>query len=245
MAVFRKPAPVAVTVPSPERIALSHAIEANTAAKAAHTNAVAALANADQAWSDAAAARASAERALDEAGPNAINHLRDVARGIAGAPPQTVRQAREALQEATENDDAAYTVRNDLRSVLEELKKERDYPKTKLREAAHAVIRGEWQDHAVNLAADVERLQRYLVNKAAELEWLIDIGMFPRANGVYEQRRILDQSVKRTHDRWQLAPGSWVDLVKVESPVAVAPWEAAVAALQADPNAPLPPGRGS
>ena len=232
-------------MPSPERIALSHAIEANTAAEAAHTNAVAALANADQAWSDAAAVIGPAERALDEAGSNAIRYLKNVARGIVEEPPQTVRQARDALQDANDKLDAARTVRNDLRSVLEELKKERDYPREKLREAAQAVIRTEWEEHAINLAADVERLQRYLINKGAELQWLIRIGMFPRADGVYEQRRILDQSVKQIHDRWQLAPGSWVDLVKVEAPVAVAPWEATLAALQADPNAPLPPGRGA
>jgi len=84
-----------------------------------------------------------------------------------------------------------------------------------------------------------------LVSKTVELEWLIRIGMFPRADAAFVPNRIVDPSLRQIHDRWQLAPSMWVDLVKLEGPVAVAPWEAALAALQADPNAPLPPGRGA
>lgn len=166
---------------SAPRQALAEAIEAARAANARHTALATALAAAERAVITASHAIDAAETGIIEAREAAAQHLVAVAAGNAGDAPRTVRQARDKLQDAQDQLDAARSARDELRRQDAAEARDPEAAATRLREAVAAVIRAEWQGRADALVHDVTESYADLIEKAALVRMLADAGLFPNA----------------------------------------------------------------
>ena len=110
-----------------------------------------------------------------------------------------------------------------------------------MRRAALAVVAAESQDGAASLADEVEQLQQRLIQRGAALVWLArEAGAFPLGNrpGI-DFNQVLDQRIGGVLRRVESLFGTWND-VGPDRATGRAAWTDALAALEADANAPLP-----
>ena len=238
-----KPAEAGGTPPlSPERVALSDAIAAHVDLQARRAAASTAIQTADEAIWDARRRLDAAPELVERAKANVAQHLADVARGVGGIPPQTIREARNAVTDAEDDLDAAKAARDALRAQMEELDGRAYHVKGAVERAARAVMGSEAAETARAMAADLVRLQHAVYATGHALEWLVGTakalpvgetpgGMFGRA---------VDDTVRHALVHMHEAPNRW-NLFTPSMADGSAPWQAALAALQVDATAPLPP----
>ena len=242
-ALRAKPARAGDTLPpSPERAALAAAIAVHVDLQARRAATSAAMQTADSAIWDARRRLDAAPELVERAKANAAQHLADVARGVPGMPPQSIREARNAVTDAENDLDAAKAARDALRAQMEELDGHAYLVKGAVERAALAVIGAEAADAARAMAADLVRLQREMLATGQAVEWLIrtakalPIGEKP--GGMFG--RAVDDATRYAISRLHTNPDSWDTSRPRTMGDGAAPWVAAFAALQVDATAPLP-----
>jgi DNA repair exonuclease SbcCD ATPase subunit len=105
---------------SPQREALAQAIERLRDATAQRAALATALQSAEAEVRRANAAVAAGEAGVEEAKAATSAHMVSVASGTAGDPPRTIRQARNALQDAEDQREAARAARDQLKALQAE-----------------------------------------------------------------------------------------------------------------------------
>ena len=247
MAFMRqRPAPDVAGYPTPERVALAHAI-AGHAAAIAHVVATDEAGNrASQAVWDAQAAVTAAHEGVGEARDASVQHMIAAAGGDTGPAPRTERQARDALADAEAALDAARSARDALKGRLPDAERERDIAARRRTEAARAVIAAETADHAAALAVEVESLQRNALAKGAALARLAKARAVETVQQPgMEYGRPADPAIRAAlyrHDlvmQFAVTPDGWHH---ASAQAGAAPWDAALAALERDAAAVLPLG---
>ena len=178
-----------------------------------------------------------ADEAIEAAKSNAARHLTDVARGTAGVPPQTIREARAAAIEAAEHLGSCLSAREALRA--ERPRAIADLAALLVTDAAVAVVKAEVAGRAAAMAAQVAQLQRQLVAHGSALEWLSNKGVLPPG------ARGEEDPIRDTVRRLELAPQQWaIGAIRYAAsfaePVGSRAWQAAFEALTRDANTPLP-----
>lgn len=156
-----------------------------------------------------------ARQRLEEAKENAARYLAAKIGGTAGDPPQSVREARAALQEAT---DALETERNlhaTLEAQLESDKRSVDLARMRVRDRIAAVVGAD--PTLRRLYDEFEDWRRSMAQRAELFHYLFS--MLPREFQDF-------QAIKQFHPR-ELADET-------------GPWRTAIAELEGDSNAPLP-----
>jgi hypothetical protein len=237
-ALKQKPALTPTPFPRPERAALAHAIARAADADVRKAALVKACATADEEVRLARRALDAAGEAVEAAPSNAAKHLTDVARGTAGEPPLTIRQARAVAIEAADHLEACLAARDALNA--ERVDGSTGLSALLVTDAARAVVRAEMADRGAALAADISQLQRELVARGSALEWLANAGVFPQKNG-----RPADDAIRHTVFRmeqtsqWTMSeqPGA----APFARPGGRLAWQAAFELLLADASTPLPP----
>ena len=225
---------------SAERVALAEAIAAHVDHQTQRAATSAAISTASDAIWDARRRVDAAPELMERAKANVAQHLVDTARGVAGAPPQTIRDARNAVTDAEDDLDAAKASRDALQAEMERLDGKAYFRKAAVEKAARAVLHAEAEATACALAAELHRMQQAMVALGDTVEWLAGAGAFT----VVEQHggsygRPDDEAVRMTLNRLHSPPSSWKGLAQPEAAVR---WAAALAALQVDATAPLPVG---
>jgi hypothetical protein len=84
----------------------------------------------------------------------------------AGDAPRTVRQARDALQDAEDRRDAARTARDELKRQQADATGSPEVDAMRLRDAVAAVLKAEWQPRATALAEEIATTFADLIEKA-------------------------------------------------------------------------------
>jgi hypothetical protein len=193
--------------------------EALAAAVAQHDAAVARLAaikvaqqTARAEYYAASAAADTATAAIEEAKGDVARHLTDVAMGTAGPAPKSVQHYRAKAQEAEDARDAAQSAQEALAEQHKEAENAVIIARVGLDSRIKAVLAAEAP--VEQLIVGFHKLRREFVAHQQLVEWLDSKHAIPA-------------------DRfWQRDRGESVD--------GTAPWEAALAALETDPDAPLP-----
>ncbi|MGI4941745.1 MAG: hypothetical protein ACRYHQ_14490 [Janthinobacterium lividum] len=226
--------------PSPERVALAEAIAAHVDHQAQRAATSAAISTASDTVWNARRRLDAAPELIERAKANVAQHMADTARGVAGTPPQTIREARNAVADAEDDLDAAKAAQDALRVQMEELDGRAYHFQNAVGRAARAVLHAEAEATAYALAAELRRMQQEMVALGDAVEWLASAGAF----SVVEQHggsygKPADEAIRRAISRMQTPPHGWTGLA-IEQPSAAAVWTAAFAALQIDPMAPLP-----
>ncbi len=237
-----KPAEAGGTPPlSAERVALADAIAAQVDLAARRAATSAAIGPASEAIWAAHSRVDAAPKLIERAKANCAQHLADVARGVGGTPPQTIREARNALTDAQDDLDVARATRDALEAELKRLDSRDYFVKNAVEEAARAVISAEAADTAKAMAAELTRLQHQVYTTGLALEWLTTSGRalpaIERHGGMFG--RVADDTIRNTIQCLHEPPVAWDRRVHGMSDGA-APWVAAFAALQVDATAPLP-----
>ncbi len=238
-----KPAEAGGTPPlSPERSALADAIAAHVDLQAQRTGTAAAIGVAGEAIWDARRRLDAAPELVERAKANVAQHLADVARGVAGMPPQTIREARNAVQDAQDDLDAAEASRDALRAAMERLDKQAYFVLDAVKKAALAVIGAEATATAQMLSAHLVQLQRDMLVTGRALEWLVGTA---KALPVGETPgsmfgKAVDDATRYAIIRLNSHPDDWNSLKPLMAGDGAEPWRTAFAALQADATAPLP-----
>jgi hypothetical protein len=218
---------------SAERQALAEMIERERAAAARQTTTAAALENAERAVWAANAAFEAAEAAVTEAKEAATQHVLAVAAGDEGTPPRTIRQARDALQDAEDARDTARAVRDELRKRHAEGYNLDTY-RWQVREAAARVLAAEWEDRAGVLVTEVVTTLPRLIETAELVRRLGDAGLFASA------RNSLRQLVGPVGACCKLSELALTDDAEAARARGAARFAVMMDALLADADAPLP-----
>ena len=206
-------ASVRTTSRSPQREALAEAVARHTTAARLVPAIKGEFAAADEAVYDAQDAVERTSPAVAEAQANAGRHRVAVALGAAGPAPQSVSDARAAAQEALDAHAAALAARAALDEQHAAAAGDLQLARLVLERRVREVIAAE--ANIERLVADFVALHRELVGRRRVLEWLDLQDAVPRG------------TAWRSEDGWPDLPGA-------------APWKAAAAALETDPDAPLP-----
>ena len=229
--------------PTPERAALADAIAAHVDLQAQRAATSVATQTASETIWDARRRVDAAPELVERAKANVAQHLADVARGTAGMPPQTIREARNAVTDAQDDLDVAEASRDALRAEMERLDGQAYFIKDAVEKAALAVIAAEMADATRTLAADLVRLQGEMYATGQVLVWLtrtakaLPVGETP--GGTFG--RVADDTIRHAINRLQTPPAQWDGHMPATAMGdAAEPWRAALAALQADATAPLP-----
>ena len=225
---------------SPERVALAEAIAAHVDHQAQRAATSAAISTASDTVWNARRRLDAAPELIERAKANVAQHMADTARGVAGTPPQSLREARNAVADAEDDLDAAKAAQDALRVQMEELDGRAYHFQNAVGRAARAVLHAEAEATACALAAELRRMQQEMIALGDTVEWLAGAGAFT----VVEQHggsygKPADEAIRTVLNRLQSAPRSWTGLA-IAQPSAAALWTAAFAALQADATAPLP-----
>jgi hypothetical protein len=240
-AAKRAPEPAPTPFPSPERAALAAAIVAAAGADARRAALVKATATADDEVLAARRAVAAADQGIEVSKSNAARHLTDTALGVAGEPPQSIRQARATAIEAADNLEVCIAAREGLNAEQVDV---HGLATLRVQDAAVAVLRAEMAGRGVALAARVAEMQRQLVAAGSALEWLAKEGVFREPGG---RRGEADENIRRTV--WRMmdsTPRQWATIlegpgaVPFAQPTGAQRWQAAFEALKRDANTPLP-----
>jgi len=211
---------------SPERAALAQAIatlrefDADAAARA---NAITAL---EARHLELSMQREQAEKAIGKAREAAVNHLVATARGDAGAAPETVAQARARFEDLDEQYEATKQALVRLQGPEPGLG--RSFLVSAVSSAAGAVLAASPPLSALH--AEVVELAERFVRQAGALAACASMGIHAPAQTRGPSGEI--------HGRWYKGFLSMKN-DREPNPVAAA-WSAAMAALCADANAPLP-----
>jgi len=218
---------------SPERARLAELIERRDDFAATAAALKAAIPRADDQVFAARRALEAAEDGVPAAKAAAAAHLVALAVGEAGDAPPTVEAARRATALAEDGLDVAKVARDTLRQRLTETEFSLSMAKSKAEDAARVVLS---QSPAVAaLVAEVTELQRSLVDKGAALEWvfnkrLVPTDILPEPTGM---------SVPTVIGRLNAPTHTWRELTHDRTIPGAAPWQAALAALMNDADAPL------
>ena len=237
-----KPAGSGGTPPlSAERVALADAIAAHVDLQARQAATSAAIRTATEATWDARRRLDAAPELVERAKVNVAQHLADMARGVGGTPPQTIREARDAVRDAEDDLDVAKASHDALQAEMGRLDERAYFVKSAVEVAARAVISAEAADTARAMAAELTRLQHQVYTTGLALEWLTTTGralpVIERHGGMFG--RVVDDAIRDTVQCLHEPPVAWGRRVHGMSDGA-APWVAAFAALQLDATAPLP-----
>lgn len=225
---------------SPERSALADAIAAQVDHQAQRAATSTAISTASAALREAWRRLDAAPELVARAKANVAQHLVDVARGVPGMPPQTIREARNAVTDAEDDLNVAKASREALEAELERLDGRTYLFKAAVEKAARAVLHAEAEATACALAAELAAMQRAMVALGETVEWLAGAGAFTvseRSGGSYG--RPDDEAIRMALYRLHSPMHSWNGLALAQ-PSAAAGWIAAFAALQVDATAPLP-----
>lgn len=225
---------------SPERQALADAIvgsrQIQTKLATASLDKAAAFTAKSDAWERLEAAKAAFEQAKLDTGM----YLLAVASGNAGAPPQTIREAREAITDAQDQLDAATGINEAATAEHEAVAATAANTSVaeRLRELAMSVMRAESRAAADAVAVQVRQAYDGLLLHGSTLEWLAGAGMFDVVTvpgSLYG--RPADEMLRRA-----LMAVTNVRMANtyIKYPDGSAPWSAALAALLTDADAPLP-----
>ncbi|MGI4945164.1 MAG: hypothetical protein ACRYHQ_32150, partial [Janthinobacterium lividum] len=239
-----KPAENLVAPPAPaqsaERAALAVAIASHAELQARCNAAYKARDTADRAIWAARECLDAAPELIERAKANAAKALVDGALGVASPTSQSIREARNVLQDAEDELEAAEASRAALRTEEDSLGRAMLWSQSKVQIAAEAVVRAEAANAAQALAAEVVRLQDEMLRQGQALEWLASRGALP----VVEEHgslhgQVRDPGVRIAIERMMAAPFRW-NLEDVDARPGADAWRAALVALQFDAMAPLP-----
>jgi hypothetical protein len=227
----------------PERVALGLAISAHVELQAERAATAASMQIASENVWAARTRLDAAPELLEQAKVNTANYLAGIPRGETRTPPQTIREARDAAVDAQDDLDAAKVAKDALNERMERLDLQAYKLKDAMEKAAFAVIGAEAADRARAMAADLMRLQQEMYSTGQALAWLTATA---KVLPVIEQHggnfgKVADDAIRRAIGRLEIRPAEWDTHNRPQTlGDASAPWRAALAALQADPAAPLP-----
>jgi hypothetical protein len=177
---------------------------------------------------------AAAEGVVARAAADAAEYATARLLGTAGAPPLTPAEARAALQAAKDSDAAATAARNTIEAELERLVADARNRQYWLAEAAAAVMAEECSGAVQSLLGEIDALSRSLVDKGIALQWLISSHVI-REMGPTAFPGALEMNCRST------SPATmWSLWGRPDASPTEARWAAALAALKADPSAPVP-----
>jgi hypothetical protein len=221
---------------SPERAALAAAIEQVRA-----TRGIQASAAAVDWWDQKGSALRrveAAQAALDAAKAAAIDHAAQVIRGTmpAGEPP-SLSAARDECAAAQDELDATDAALKAAEAIANDADGSLAAADRSLKAAVAAVIQAEGAAHAKIVGDRLIRLQREMAGVAAEVQWLNSHGAIPRSEcygPMYGQ--IADEALRSA---LQNLTRPLLDLAPRDGRQAA--WEAALAALETNATAALPP----
>ena len=245
------PAPMADPMPMPAlaisaaRSQLAAAVDAERGRIAQNAATVAAYESTWATVGNCRAAVTAAETAVADAIDAAARHRVAAVMGGGDAPAMTVRQARDALQDARDALEAELLATDELRKNAEALRRRTDVPYLTIewetvvvRRAAVAVIKDEAAAHIAALVERVERLQSEMLEAGGELEWMFTRGAYAADGEVLSAD---DPKIKTLVHNMNTAPPLWPAAVARRHSYAPAPaWQAAYEALMADATARLP-----
>jgi hypothetical protein len=222
--------------PSPEREALASAIEVRDARRQTLAAMETAVSAATVEWRRARDARADAASAVERAKVEAADFLTAVAQGDAPAAPLTIRAARTALVDAEDEEGAARAALDTLTSrAANSPLRDPWIPEEHVRKAVAAVLMT--APGVAPLLAEVERLQLELADKGAALLFLANNHALDLA-GIDLGTRTEPSPARIVVDRLQSPMATWTGLTSLGT--SVAPWRAALDALNNDAMADLP-----
>lgn len=206
------------------RQVLAGAVAAWRAAQADHAATLAAVETTDAAVLNARALHDAAEAAVAAAPHEAADHLQAVARGSAGPAPVSVRERREALHDAADALLAARSARDLLRQRVPADEQRVTLAEGRCKDAAVAVMRAECGGAAAELLAELERAHEVVARLGRIAESLV-------------MARVVaaDGPARLAVARHTSPPASWGWQDRADP---AAGWRAALAALQADAQAP-------
>lgn len=234
MAAVHKLKPEPPTI-SPLRVALADRIEAARSANARSAAVASAHQTADAAVHRARRALETAASALEKSKADAGTFLADVALGTAGERPTTIRDARNALQDAEDELTSALAARDALNAQMAQGEGSPELNRALLKDAAIAVLTSEAATTANALVAEVHALQRQLAERGAALAWLAnETGIFAR--GTFGG--IVDPQAATAMARLSSPPTAWMGL-SGEQHAGRDKWETALARLMSDAGAQL------
>jgi len=229
---------------SPERQALADAIIGSRQIETRLTTAAADKASAFTAKVDAQGRLEAAQAAFEQAKLDTGLYLLAVASGNAGAPPPTIREAREAITDAQDQLDAAAGIYEAATAEHEAVAAaaSNHFVVERLRDLAMNVIRAEGRAAADAVAAQVRQAYDDLLLHGSTLEWLAGARMFAVVTDVGSLHgRPADETLRRA---LQAVTNVRAGNAYTRYPDGSAPWGAALAALLTDADAPLPLAKG-
>jgi hypothetical protein len=219
---------------SPARANLADVIAETTAAD---TRIAELQAIRDRAWREVRDAQAAASKAQEAATTAAHDNAAYAVRrltGDAGPPPMTPAAARLALQDAIDAEATASAAYRAIDIELKVLSERTESRGMRLDQAAAEVLREEMPDTVRALLADIDALQKQMVDKAQALAWAINRGVV-KAFGIDAT-----PGVGEISGRCTTPATSWVVWNRPNASPMTAGWAAAFAALKADASAPGP-----
>jgi hypothetical protein len=190
-----------------------------------------------RAWSEVREAQDAAAAAQEAAATVAranVEHSTRRLLGDAGPPPMTPAAARLALQDALDAEATASAAYRAIDIELKALSERTESRGMRLDQAAAEVLREEMPDTVRALLADIDALQKQMVDKAQALAWAINRGVV-KAFGIDAT-----PGVGEISGRCTTPATSWVVWNRPNASPMTAGWAAAFAALQADASAPGP-----
>jgi hypothetical protein len=202
---------------SPERAALAECVEKVAAARERVAAVAKAQGIAEDAWRAARQASELADTALEGAKAAITEHVIATAMGNAGEPPLSVRDARTAAQNAKDDLEIAAAASEELGRQRFAAEQSLGWAKHILSDRIADVVKAD--GGVEKLADEFKTLQVELANRRAALDWLSGKQMIPDSHRLWRS--------EPEHD------------VRIDTSGAL-PWQAASAALETDPDAPLP-----
>ncbi len=229
------------TAPPPRseaREKLAQAITAYKAAEAALTRLEAASTDVSAASIRAMQRQDQAEADLECAKQGSAAFLIAQATGEQAEAPTSITDARRELDEARDAYDVARATREGLPPAVEKARHALDFARSRLTKAAVIVLRE--APAVLETLADVERLQRELVERGLALEWLMGASVFPetRAAEDFFPGAVEPERARTAYRRLQSPPQFWNGLR--HDGTAQQRWQAAFDALMQDADAPIP-----
>jgi hypothetical protein len=197
---------------------LAAAIEARNERRRNIEAATRALEQATAGVSEAKRKLEAAETAVEGAKIAEARHLTDVAAGRGGTPPQTIRQAKDALEDAQDDLAAREAAQTALTTELANLERHSELPELRVREAAVAVP---GLSPAIPPPLDdLRKLQHQLYDRGAELRYLVRCGavsVAPLDTG--DLHRPATNPFKPADMLFSAAPVGWPHLNVLNHPV--------------------------
>ena len=225
-----------VATRSPEREALAAAIAHRAEMQVEQTKLATAAAGAESRVHAARAAVESATENLKTAKAAAIDYEIAAATGVASDAPPTIDAARQRIVSAEDALEVARSTRDALKERLAAYRMSLSTATDRVTRTAREILR---QSPSVAAALEAaEASQRKMVDANAALFWLVSEGV---ADGVSaESSRLLARFRYLTKPGLGMNPEIWAVLVRDSSIPGGTPWQAALTALCADADAPLP-----